>query len=147
MSYLETTSLRSLWSKLFFGLLLVATPSLGQQFAHVSIIGVDTCMVVTGNVAPLYMATSSCVESNEAKAAQRLRVSATLANMECIADGDPGAGKSITITGRSGACGSLTDSTFACTLTGGSGIPNCNTGTGKLVVASAGQCWDLKLTF
>ena len=129
-------------------LLLLAAPAWGQDmFPHVSVIGINTSTVIDGLVSPLYMAAGTGVDAIESHVEQRLRAPGLLVNMDCVASADPGAGKTIVLTARTGTCGSMADSgTFTCTLTGGAGRPNCNTGTTSLTVVTAGDCWDLKLT-
>ncbi len=128
-------------------LAVLAATARGDSFAHTSVIGADTCTGIDGVVSPLYMAAATCVSPTEANVQQRLRTTATLVNMDCITTADPGAGKTIVVVGRAGHCGALADvGTFTCTLTGGSGLAMCDSGTAKLVVGTAGDCWGLKLT-
>lgn len=107
------------------------------------LIGASSCMDITGSVSNLYMAAGTCIAQTEADVEQRVVNTVTLEDMACTTTADPGAGRTITVTGRTGPCGALSNSgTFVCTLNGGSGRPNCTTGAATLGVSGT-QCWSL----
>jgi hypothetical protein len=107
-------------------------------------IGAGTCTPVTGGVGTLFMSSGTCVEQTEDDAAERVKNAMVFSQLACIASADIGAGKTVTVTGRVGACGSLASSSMICTLTGGVSLPVCDSGANTLS-ASAGQCWSLQV--
>lgn len=105
-----------------------------------------TCAPVKGDVTPLFFAPSTCADTLEPSVELAFDTPGTLANLECRAStlfvG------TVVVTGRTGACGALADTAFACTLLGtGAGIPACDSSTNKLQLGGAGQCWSLRLSF
>lgn len=117
----------------------------GTGGSSVNYIQASSCMLMTGSVSPLFMTSGSCIDPHEAEIEARIEGAMVFTGMECFTSADPGAAETITVTGRSGTCGSLSDSgTFACTLTGGSGRAACDTGANTLSVGDEG-CWSIKL--
>lgn len=123
---------------------ITVTPGAGT--GTTGLIGCSSCGgVISGDVGTLYMAAGTCLDAQEVDVEQRVANNITLEDMACITSADPGSGKTITVTGRTGTCGSLSPSgTFVCTLTGGSGRPNCNTGANTLAVVGT-ECWSLQV--
>lgn len=107
-------------------------------------IGAATCMPVTGDVTPLFMSSGTCVEDAELEASEPAKQAMVLQHLACVASDDVGAGKTLTVTGRVGTCGSLASSSVVCTLSGGVSIPACTSGANTISL-SAGQCWSLQL--
>jgi hypothetical protein len=133
------------WRSLLLFLAL-AIAAQADEFPHLGQFDVSTWTTVDGTVTPMFIAMGT-FDANESRAQQRIRAPGTFVNMDCRTDADPGAAKSIVVTGRTGTCGALADTTFTCTLTGGGGAANCNTAALKLNVVNAGDCWDVKLAF
>jgi hypothetical protein len=108
------------------------------------LVAVPSCMNISGAVGTLYMADGSCLDATEARIEQKVHQAVTFTRLQCLTSVDIGGAQTITVTGRTGTCGALSDSgTFACTLTGGSGRAVCQD-TDSLAVG-AGACWALKL--
>lgn len=121
------------------------TVTTGAGSGSPGLTGASSCMAITG-ASTVYMAAGTCVAAQEVEVEQRVASSMVLTDMSCIASADPGSGETITVTGRTGVCGSLSSTAFVCSLTGGSGRPACTTGANNLSV-SGGQCWSLQMTF
>lgn len=108
------------------------------------LVSASTCMNLSG-VNTVYMGNATCIDSAESRIVQQVKSSTTLSNLQCRASADPGIGKSVSVTGRFGTCGSLSPSgTFTCSLTGGFGVPVCTAGAATMVVGDD-QCWSLIL--
>jgi len=109
------------------------------------ILSASTCMKLSG-VNNVYVASGTCADSSESLVLTQVENAITLSDLRCRGSVDPGAGKSVSITGRYGACGSLsTSGTFTCSLTGGSGVPpSCTAGAATMAVGDE-ECWSLLL--
>lgn len=111
----------------------------------VNLIGCGTCTTISGAYSTVFMAPGTCVDQVEAKVEQIVMNDAVLGDLRCISSGDPGSGKIITVTGRTGVCGSLASSgTFICQISGGSARPACSATTATMAVGSD-DCWDLQV--
>jgi hypothetical protein len=109
-------------------------------------IGVSSLTLVSG-ASTLFMADGTGVDVTEDDVEQKVLNAMTFDSMQCIASADPGSGDTITVTGRTGTCGALSNSgSFTCDLVGGSGRPICDTGANTLAV-SATECWSIGVTF
>ena len=102
----------------------------------------DTCTLIDGALT-VYISDSGC-DRTEAGAEVYVPTAMSFRRLTCQASADPGTGRTITITGRTGTCGSSSDTAFACTLTGGAGRPTCSNTTNVLQVG-AQKCWSLKV--
>ena len=94
----------------------------------------------------VYLGLSGAVDTTEAQVAVPFKNGATLASLQCNNGAVQGVGNNVVITGRVGACGSLSDSgTFTCTITGSaSANQSCNGGSNTMAV-TAGQCVSVKV--
>lgn len=108
------------------------------------LIGAATCMPISGDVTPLFMSSGTCVEQAELPASENVKQAMVLQHLACVASDDVGSGKTVTVTGRVGTCGSLSSSSVVCTLNGGVSVPVCTSGANTLSI-SAGQCWSLQV--
>lgn len=122
----------------------VITATGGAGGGTTGMIGMATCMPITGAVTPLFMSAGSCVEQTEVRASEHVANAMIFEDLACVASADLGSGKTVTVTGRSGSCGSLASASFTCVLTGGVSQPICNAGASTFSV-SAGQCWSLQV--
>jgi hypothetical protein len=105
-----------------------------------------TCTPVKGDVTPLFFAPSTCTDVVERSVELEFGAPGTLANLECRAS--TAFVGTLVVIGRTGSCGALADTAFACTLSGsGSGVPSCDSSTNKLQLGGTGQCWSLRLSF
>ena len=100
--------------------------------------GVSTCMVLTTS-GTFFMGMGTCVDPTEAMVEQPYAQTASLLHLSCITSAAIGSGNSITVTARTGTCGSLANSTLVCTLTGGAGRSTCNSG-GTVITVAANEC-------
>lgn len=117
-----------------------------DTFPSRGVLAAATCAPVKGDVSPLFFAPSTCADVLERSVELAFDAPGTLANLECRAS-SLFVG-TLVVTGRTGACGALGDTAFACTLSGnGSSIPACDSSTNKLQLGGIGQCWSLRLSF
>ncbi len=110
------------------------------------VLAAATCTPVKGDVTPVFFGPSTCADVLERSVEMAFDTPGTLANLECRGS-TPFVG-TLVVTGRTGVCGALADTAFACTLSGaGSSIPACDSSTNKLQLGGVNHCWSLRLSF
>lgn len=70
---------------------------------------------------------------------------ATFANLRCRQSAAAGGSNNVVITIRTGTCGSESDSSLVCTITGGASAATCSD-TSNTATTTAGQCAAAKIT-
>lgn len=135
---------------LLIGLLALA-PALGHgqgpgepRGGPPGLVGVSSCTVLTGAVT-VFMGPGACADQLEEMVEQPLP-GLTFTGMRCTTSAAIGAGRALTVTARTGPCGTLADSPgFFCTLTGdGASRSSCTTGP-KLLPVAVGRCFTLEV--
>jgi hypothetical protein len=118
------------------------TGSGGGGSSGPSLLGMAACTPITGSVT-VYMSPGSCVDTTESATIMPLQDAATFDSLSCLLSDTTGS-QTVTITARSGTCGgSMSDSSFVCTISAGGTA--CDTGAGSLVL-SAGECFTFRVS-
>lgn len=107
------------------------------------VLGISSCMVLDGNVSPLFMNAGGCLDPTEGGVLQRLGTAVTLNNLACKSSANTGGGQTITVKVRTqtGCAGGAADSPLVCTI--GSASSTC-TGTSAVSIGS-GDCMSVSV--